>query len=131
MKKLLTLFILVFFVSTLSRASSSVFLPTPPHPDDTLSIKVPNIFSPNGDGVNDAWSIVIYDYGIAILELQTTVYDRWGTQVFQSTNVNQVWLGHTPTGRVCSAGSYFYVISYINGATNEQEQLKGFVELVR
>jgi gliding motility-associated-like protein len=131
MKKLITIFILVFFVNTLSQASSYTPLPTPPHPDDTLSIKVPNIFSPNGDGLNDAWSIIIYDYGIAVLELQTTVYDRWGVQVFQSTNINQVWLGHTPTGRTCSAGSYFYVISYINGATNEQEQLKGFVELVR
>jgi gliding motility-associated-like protein len=131
MKKLLATFILVFFISTLSRASSFILPPAPPSPDDTLSIKVPNIFSPNGDGVNDAWSIIIYDYGVAILELQTTVYDRWGVPVFQSTNINQVWLGHTPTGRTCSPGSYFYVISYINGATNEQQQLKGFVELVR
>jgi gliding motility-associated-like protein len=130
MKKLITLSIFIFFVSTHIQASSSTYSLSPHH-DDTLSIKVPNVFSPNGDGVNDFWSIIIYDYGVALIDLQATVYDRWGVVVFQSTNVNQVWLGHTPTGRACSMGSYFYVISYTNGATNQQEQLKGFVELVR
>ena len=130
MKKPLIILMLVFMISMGVKAATSSYSITPAH-DDTLSIKVPNIFSPNGDGVNDFWSIIIYDYGVALLDLQTTVYDRWGVEVFQSTNVNQVWLGHTPTGRSCSSGSYFYVISYTNGATNKLEQLKGFVELVR
>ena len=130
MKKLIAISIFVFFVSTQARASSATYSLSPHH-DDTLSIKVPNVFSPNGDGVNDFWSIIIYDYGVAVLDLQTTIYDRWGHEVFQSTNINQVWLGHTPTGRACSTGSYFYVINYTNGVTNQPEQLKGFVELVR
>ena len=128
MKKLFALLILFVFVNSI-KASTSTYTLAPHH--DTLSIRVPNVFSPNGDGVNDFWSIVIYDYGVALLDLQTTVYDRWGDEVFQSTNVNQVWLGHTKTGKICSNGSYFYVITYINGQTNNQEQLNGFVELVR
>jgi gliding motility-associated-like protein len=130
MKKLLILLLFVFLASIRVQAAASTYSISP-QPDDTLSIKVPNVFSPNGDGVNDFWSIIIYDYGVAIIDLQATVYDRWGIAVFQSTNVNQVWLGHTPTGRLCNTGSYFYVISYTNGATNQQEELKGFVELVR
>ena len=130
MKRLITISIFFFLISTGIKASTISYTLSPYH-DDTLSIKVPNVFSPNGDGVNDFWSIVIYDYGVALIDLQTTIYDRWGVEVFQSTNVNQVWLGHTPTGRACSAGSYFYVITYTNGATNKEEKLKGFVELVR
>ena len=130
MKKLIVIAVLVFFVNTCINASTT-YTYTPPSHHDTLSIKAPNIFSPNGDGVNDFWSIIIYDYGVAILDLQTSVYDRWGDEVFQSTNVNQVWLGHTKTGKICSSGSYFYVITYTNGLTHNQEQLKGFVELVR
>ena len=128
MKKLLAIFILVFFTNTCIKATTTYTIT--PHPD-TLSIKVPNVFSPNGDGVNDFWSIIIYDYGVALIDLQASVYDRWGDEVFQSTNVNQVWLGHTKTGRACSSGSYFYVITYTNGSTNKLEQLKGFVELLR
>jgi|SRR6185437_11278612 len=130
MKKLITISIFIFFASTHIQASNTTYSFSPYH-DDTLSIKAPNVFSPNGDGVNDFWSIIIYDYGVAIIDLQTIVYDRWGVEVFQSTNVNQVWLGHTATGKICSPGSYFYVITYTNGATNKQEELKGFVELVR
>ena len=130
MKKLIAILMLVFFVNTCVKASTTSTYTFAPH-HDTLSIKVPNVFSPNGDGINDFWSIVIYDYGVAIIDLQATIYDRWGLVVFESTNVNQVWLGHTATGRICSTGSYYYVISYTNGSTQNQEQLKGFIELVR
>ena len=129
MKKLIAISILFFVLSTCMKATTYTYTLTPHN--DTLSIKVPNVFSPNGDGVNDFWSIVLYDYGVALLDLQATVYDRWGHEVFQSTNINQVWLGHTATGKICSTGSYFYVITYTNGLTNNPEQLKGFVELVR
>jgi gliding motility-associated-like protein len=131
MKKLIAIAILVVFTNACIKASTSTYTYTPIQHYDTLSIKVPNVFSPNGDGVNDFWSIVIYDYGVAIIDLQAFVYDRWGDEVFQSTNVNQVWLGHTKTGKICSSGSYFYVITYTNGLTNKLEELKGFVELVR
>jgi gliding motility-associated-like protein len=128
MKKLIITSLFIFFIGTLTHATSCT---QKPGPHDSLSVKVPNIFTPNNDGVNDTWSIILHDYGISLIDLQTTVYDRWGVPVFQSTNINQVWLGHTPTGRLCSAGSYFYIISYTNGATGALEELKGYVELVR
>lgn len=100
-------------------------------PHDSLTITVPNVFTPNGDGINDTWSIILHDYGTILLDLQTTVYNRWGIAVFETTDFREVWLGHTPTGRICSEGSYFYEISYTNSITNQPEKLKGFIELVR
>lgn len=101
------------------------------NPHDSLVITVPNVFTPNGDGINDTWSIIIHDYGTILFDLQTTVYDRWGITVFETTDIREVWLGHTTTGRTCSEGSYFYVISYTNSITNQPQKLNGFIELVR
>ncbi len=100
-------------------------------PNDSLSIVAPNIFTPNGDGVNDFWSIIVHAYGVNVFGLETTVYDRWGKQIFQTTNIREVWSGHNAIGETCSAGTYFYVITYTNGATGELKALKGFVELLR
>jgi len=109
--------------------SFSYSLTTNPH--DSLSVVAPNVFTPNGDGVNDTWSIIVHDYGITIFELQTVVYDRWGTQIFLTTNIREVWSGHNLVGKTCDNGTYFYVVSYTNGASGKQEVLKGFVELLR
>ncbi len=100
-------------------------------PHDSLSVVAPNIFTPNGDGVNDTWSIIVHDYGITIFELQTVVYDRWGTQIFLSTNIREVWSGHNLIGKPCDEGAYFYVVSYTNSSTGKQEVHKGFIQLLR
>lgn len=133
MKNRLQITISVIVISLLfnlskGRASNSECYKTP---HDSLAITVPNIFTPNGDGINDTWSMIAHDYGVILFDLQTIVYDRWGVPVFQSTDIREVWLGHTPTGRTCAAGSYFYVISYTNSITNQKETLKGFLELLR
>jgi gliding motility-associated-like protein len=121
----------LFFITQASSASAQLQTGpgTPPH--DSLSIVVPNVFTPNDDGINDTWSMIVHDYGITIFELQTIVYDRWGKEVFQTTNIHEVWSGHSQIGKACSSGSYFYVISYINSGTGSRETLKGFIELLR
>ena len=101
------------------------------NPHDSLSVVVPNVFTPNGDGVNDTWSIIVHGYGITIFEMQTTVYDRWGGQIFQTTNIRQVWSGHNLIGKTCDEGTYFYVVTYTNSATGNKEIHKGFIELLR
>ena len=100
-------------------------------PHDSLVVIVPNVFTPNGDGVNDLWSIGLHDFGITVLELQATVYDRWGKIVFHTTNIHQVWSGHNVIGKACEEGTYFYVITYENGNTHAKESHKGFLELLR
>jgi gliding motility-associated-like protein len=96
---------------------------------DSVKITVPNVFTPNGDGINDTWSMIIVN-GKEVFDLQTTIYNRFGKRVFESTNVRQVWNGFNQyEGTLCSDGSYFYVISYLDANTNETKTLKGFIEL--
>lgn len=98
---------------------------------DSLFVMVPNVFTPNGDGINDTWSIIVKGYGVTVFNMQTVVYDRWGKQVFQTTNIHEVWSGHNSIGEFCSSGSYYYVISYTNGSNGKDEHFTGFIELIK
>jgi gliding motility-associated-like protein len=95
-------------------------------------VVMPNIFTPNTDGINDAWQPLIQN-ALSVLNYKCTIYDRWGIQVFDApTTLNNIaWDGHSTSGLECSAGTYYYVLSYTDGKTNEQKNLKGFLELVR
>jgi gliding motility-associated-like protein len=50
---------------------------------------IPNGFTPNNDGQNDTWLV----YGAALSTLEVRVYDRWGREVFSSTDLNTGWDG--------------------------------------
>jgi gliding motility-associated-like protein len=70
---------------------------------------IPNIFSPNGDGVNDGFSIGYYA-GFEILSFEIRIYDRWGNQLFQSEDPSFAWDG-TMAGNSLSPGVYVYYLS--------------------
>ena len=98
-------------------------------------IIVPNIFSPNEDGINDSWQLIISSGALSILNYQCTVYDRWGAKVFESSispgMTGNAWDGHTTSGLAATEGTYYYIIHYTDAKTNEHKTLKGFLELVR
>lgn len=69
------------------------------------SVQVYNVFTPNGDGINDYFRIP-YD-GHASYEL--IVYDRWGMRMYSTTNPqDKGWNGITPDGKEAVEGVYFY-----------------------
>ncbi len=65
------------------------------------SIVVPNVFTPNGDGLNDRFEIT----GIEFVTNQVRVFNRWGMVVFEASNYQNTW---TATG--VSDGTYFYEV---------------------
>ena len=80
---------------------------------------IPNIFSPNGDGMNDYYFITIEDEVL----FQLNIIDRNGTSVFTSVSKEKKWDGRNENnGKDCPDGNYFYVFKY---------QLKGQVEAVK
>lgn len=70
------------------------------------TLAIPNVFTPNGDGINDFFSSG-YD-GDELFLMQ--IYDRWGTKYFETRNRNQLWDGKDLNGQDAEAGVYFYVI---------------------
>ncbi len=93
-------------------------------PDPVVTI--PNVFTPNGDQVNDLF-FPETDPGVTISAF--SIYNRWGNTVYASTTIF-LWNGKTDGDLPCSDGTYYYVISYAD-TTNEPHIKKGFVNLIR
>lgn len=88
-------------------------------------VLVPNMFSPNGDGIND----VFYVYGNNVREVKLTIFNRWGEKVFDSNSVNSGWDG-TYKNEPQSPGVYTYVVEF-TFLDNQKLQKQGTVTLVR
>jgi len=92
---------------------------------NNIEIYVPNIFSPNGDGINDFFFIKIKGEA-KILEMEMTIFDRWGNKVFFKENLHKAqksefWDG-TFKGKTLNPAVfvYTYKIVFDNG-----KELKG------
>lgn len=66
-------------------------------------ITIPNIFTPNGDGINDYFEI---DGADNYPGSKLVVFNRWGRKVFESENYNS---GEYWDGRNCPDGVYYYI----------------------
>jgi gliding motility-associated-like protein len=64
----------------------------------------PNAFTPDGDGINDAWGPV----GYALTEVTYTIFDRWGAVVFTTEELGRTWDGRFANGQPCPTGVYVY-----------------------
>lgn len=84
---------------------------------------VPNIFSPNGDGVHDTWVIPFLDsYPGCTVE----VVNRYGNMVFRSVGYATPWDGKVK-GKDVPVGTYYYVIDPKNG----RKKKAGYVDVIR
>jgi gliding motility-associated-like protein len=93
---------------------------------------VPNVFSPNGDNINDQFKIISDNINLIISDF--AIYDRWGNQVYYESNRTPVthrgWDGSTTTNEKLNPGVYVYYIRLkIPGA--EDKILYGDVSLIR
>ena len=89
-------------------------------------IEIPNVFSPNNDGVNDVFKIKTTE----ITTLNCKIYNRWGTLVNEITKFNEVWDGRTTSGLQCIDGVYYYIVT-ATGEDGKTYDEKGFVQLIR
>ena len=90
---------------------------------ELVNLNIPNVFSPNNDGINDLWIIPNLE---RIPEATISVYNRAGGLVFQSKGYSQPWDGKL-NGNVLSPDTFDYVISTkIKG----EKAIKGEVLLV-
>ena len=75
--------------------------------DNCPIYELPNIFTPNNDGINDRFIPIQWQY---IDSVDFKVFSRWGTLVFDTGDPEIKWDGtHRDTGEISTDGTYFYV----------------------
>lgn len=87
-----------------------------------------NIFTPDGDGINDLLSFNKEAKGVDLFEC--VLVDRWGSVVFEFNSIADGWDGNRKSGSPSVAGVYFYTyfIRYTNGT---EQKGQGNVTLLR
>jgi len=90
-------------------------------------VKIPNVITPNGDGVNDTWSIEhIEDFPNSLV----VIYNRWGNIVWKASNNGLQWDGtNYRNGELLPDGTYFYVIDL--QSTFYPDPYTGYVQIIR
>lgn len=100
-----------------------------PHSNKTLlpdlEVFIPNTFTPNSDGKND----VFLPYGNYMQSVSLRVFNQWGQQVFNTTELNKGWDG-TFKGTEQPVGVYIYVVSVVM-QDGKKVNKKGSVNLIR
>ena len=90
---------------------------------------LPNAFTPNNDASNDKFLGNGFYDGLA--DFQMTIWNRWGEQVFATTDPREGWNGQkNNNGEFSPQGVYVYKVSYIS-PRGESENLDGHVTLIR
>lgn len=77
-------------------------------------VNIPNVFTPNDDGVNDTWTVVSPN------EAEVSILNRWGNLVFSEKSKTIIWDGNN-----LSDGVYYYIIETKN------TKKTGFIHLIR
>jgi gliding motility-associated-like protein len=79
------------------------------------NIYIPNVFTPNADGKNDAFIV----YGTGITKIEILIFDRWGEKLFSTTDAQKGWDG-TVKGVLSKEDAYTYVVNFsaLDGKTH-------------
>lgn len=101
--------------------------------DNCPRYRLPNTFTPNGDGQNELF-LPIESLFIERIELQ--IFNRWGNLVFETTDSVINWDGTLMgNGEPLPDATYYYVCRVferrLSGVVEQEEPLKGFIDIIR
>jgi gliding motility-associated-like protein len=88
---------------------------------------VPNIFSPDDKGNPENEYLRVYGKGIKSIDFK--IFDRWGNEVFHTTDINLGWDG-TYKGEPALTGDYTYILK-VSYTKKPDDIIKGHIYLIR
>lgn len=75
--------------------------------DECSNYVLPNVFSPNGDGINDIYQPLRTSY---VERVDMKIFNRWGIQVFQTEDPDIMWDGKiSGSNQLVAPGVYYYI----------------------
>jgi len=91
------------------------------------TLYIPDAFSPNGNSIND----VFLAKGNDVKDFEMYIFDRWGMQLFHSTDINNGWNGRaTATGNICQEDTYVYLI-IVHDSKGKKHSYTGALNLLK
>ena len=98
------------------------------HTIPPMQIFIPNSFTPNGDGINDLFSVT----GSNVVDYEIRIFDRWGKQVFHSKDIKEKWNGNSQ-GNEYQKGPEVYNYIIIYKGVKEEDAIKrtGNITVIR
>ena len=102
-------------------------------PEEEFSYVLPNVITPNGDGINDVFEPKVTGLDL-IVGAKTVIFNRWGNILWDSDDPLIQWDGKSKLTRLdCPPGTYFYVteIDHIGKAGEEHLRLQGSITIIK
>ncbi len=87
---------------------------------------VPNVFTPNGDDINDEFTI----QAKGLKNMDAQIFNRWGQKEYEWHTTNGGWDGRTGSGLKAPEGTYYFIIE-ATGKNDEKYLEKGSFTLIR
>ncbi|HSH65601.1 MAG TPA: gliding motility-associated C-terminal domain-containing protein, partial [Bacteroidia bacterium] len=87
---------------------------------------VPNVFTPNGDGINDLFNFESSGLNI----VNASLFDRWGLKLYEWSSLRGGWDGRSESGLEAPEGTYYYLI-IAKGYSGKEYKLTGHFTLLR
>jgi len=111
--------------------TDSITVITSPDCDPENQFVLPNVFSPNHDGINDFFTISVNE-NIVILQVECQIFDRWGNQVFAADNWPIQWDGSFH-GKPLNPGVYVcrVLLTYATSTSPKTTALLKDITLIR
>ncbi|MGZ4038695.1 MAG: T9SS type B sorting domain-containing protein, partial [Bacteroidia bacterium] len=94
--------------------------------NDGLTLEIPNVFTPNDDGVNDVFTIT----STGVKEISLQIFNRWGQRMYEFTGAKAAWDGLNSNGQKVSDGTYFYFVK-ATGFDDKEVNKNGSLSLFR
>ncbi len=98
--------------------------------DECTYYNLPNVFSPNGDNINDLYKPGPYMF---VDRIDMKIYNRWGVLVFETENPDILWDGRNmENNKLLTDGVYYYVCDVYEHRLSgiEPRNLVGFIHIV-
>lgn len=95
--------------------------------DCTPTLLLPNVITPNGDGLNDTFRPIESNN---VQSMRTTIYNRWGNQVFQTEELLIEWDGTNQKGSPAPTGTYFWLVQYAD-SSGKRHTCRGIISIIR
>ncbi len=101
--------------------------------DNCPIYELPNVFTPNGDNLNDAYTPIIPYRFVSKVDMK--IFNVWGGLVFQTTDPNLNWDGRDLAGKTVAEAVYYYTCEVfelrLGGEVKREKPLSGYIQLIR